>query len=155
MFCLLAIGGARDWAATEAIELQELDDHHIFPRNYLTKRGFDANRDKAAINSIVNRTLISHATNKLISDTAPAHYLKDHKVFPRPPEVLLPAHFVDAVGLRAMQEGEPSLAAEAAKAAYERFAVAREAAIVSEIRRACGVTVRDVAPEVAEALDDE
>jgi hypothetical protein len=54
-----------------------------------------------------------------------------------------------------MQEGEPSLAAEEAKAAYERFAVAREAAIVSEIRRMCGVTVSDVAPEAAEALDDE
>ena len=30
-FCLLAIGGARDRAATEAIELQKLEDHHIFP----------------------------------------------------------------------------------------------------------------------------
>jgi hypothetical protein len=73
VFCLLAIGEPRDWAAAEAIELQKLEDHHIFPRNYLTRRGFDANRDKAAINSIVNRTLISDATNKLISDTAPAH----------------------------------------------------------------------------------
>lgn len=154
VFCLLAIGGARDWAAAEAIELQKLEDHHIFPRNYLTRRGLDANRDKAVINSIVNRTLISDSTNKLISDTAPADYIADIRVFPRPPEVLVPAHFIDKNGLSAMQQGTASLGPKELRATYERFSEAREASIVLEIRRACGVTLSTVGPEAAAALDD-
>jgi hypothetical protein len=155
VFCLLAINGARDWAAAETIELQKLEDHHIFPQGYLTKRGFDANRDKTAINSIVNRTLISDATNKLISDTAPAAYLADERVFPRPPDMLLQAHFVAADSLVAMSAANGELDAAELRITYDQFGAAREASIVQHIRQACGVEATGVPPEVAAALDDE
>jgi hypothetical protein len=154
VFCLLAIGGARDWAAAETIELQKLEDHHLFPRNYLTTRGLDSARDKTIINSIVNRTLISDATNKLISNKAPAEYLSDARVFPRSPETLLPAHFVDAAALTLMRDATKSMSGESLKDIYRRFSDARETAIISAIRRACGVT-ETATPPSAELLDDE
>ena len=39
VFCLLGLRGARDWRRREAIQLQELQDHHIFPQAYLKRRG--------------------------------------------------------------------------------------------------------------------
>lgn len=75
VFCLLAIRGARDWKLGEAIELQKLEDHHIFPQAYLKRHGYRSKQDKTAINSIVNRTLLSESTNRTIQDRAPAEYL--------------------------------------------------------------------------------
>jgi hypothetical protein len=75
VFCLLAIRGARDWKLGEAIELQKLEDHHIFPQAYLKRHGYRPKQDKIAINSIVNRTLLSESTNRTIQDRAPAEYL--------------------------------------------------------------------------------
>lgn len=155
VFCLLAIGGARDWAAAESIELQKLEDHHIFPRSYLTKRGFDANRDKTAINSVVNRTLISDTTNKLISDKAPADYLSDRRVFSRPVDILLPAHFVDGPSQGAMEAATSPLGPSDVRTIFERFSAARETTIVAAIRRACGVAEGGARAEPEEALDDD
>jgi hypothetical protein len=155
VFCLLAINGARDWAAAEAIELQNLEDHHIFAQSFLGKRGFDPKRDKTAINSIVNRTLISDATNKTISNKAPADYVVDSRVFPRPAETLLAAHFIDAAALSAMRAATSQLKGQGLREEYERFSTAREAAIVAEIRRACGVTVGDASAVEVDELDDE
>lgn len=155
VFCLLAINGARDWAAAEAIELQKLEDHHIFPQSYLGKRGFDPKRDKTAINSIVNRTLISDATNKIISDKAPAGYVVDARVFPQPAADLVGAHFIDAAGLASMMAASADTEGSALREEYERFSLAREGAIVSEIRRACGVAKSAAPPADESDLDDE
>ncbi len=72
VFCLMALEKARDWRLAETIELQELQDHHIFPRAYLSEHGID---HRATVNSVVNRTLICGKTNGMIKDKAPADYV--------------------------------------------------------------------------------
>src|SRR6266850_584189 len=73
VFCLLAIRGARDWRRGEAIQLQDLQDHHIFPKAFLSRHGLT---ERSTVNSLVNRTLISDETNLKIRDQAPADYIK-------------------------------------------------------------------------------
>jgi len=94
IFCLLALNGARDWQHGESIHLQRLQDHHIFPKNHLKKHGITA---RIIVNSIINRTLISDETNRLISDSAPAAYIANPNAIPRETVAeVLDAHFLDA-----------------------------------------------------------
>jgi hypothetical protein len=79
VFCLLGLRNARDWRRGENIQLQNLEDHHIFPRSYLKRQGIDNRRQ---VNSIVNRTLISDETNNKIKAKAPAGYLASPDIFP-------------------------------------------------------------------------
>jgi len=139
IFCLLASGGARDWAAVETIALQTLEDHHIFAQNYLTTHGLDPKRDKTLINSIVNRTLIAGSTNKRISDKAPSDYLLDLAVFPTNPVTILNAHFITPEGVEAMRLATDNLDPEMTRAVFQKFSELREADIVRRIREVCGV----------------
>ena len=50
-----------------------VDKHHIFPKNYLEKIGFDSDRDR---NQIANFTYLDYQTNIDISDTPPMEYVK-------------------------------------------------------------------------------
>jgi hypothetical protein len=98
VFCLLALRGARDWRRGESIQLQELQDHHIFPRDYLRTHGLDK-----GVNSIVNRTLISDETNGKIKNKAPAEYLASKEIFPSgPKDSLLSDHFIEPDAIEAM-----------------------------------------------------
>ena len=155
VFCLLALNGARDWSAGEDIALQKLQDHHVFPRSFLLKRGFDAKTDKTAINSIVNRTLISDTTNLRISDSAPAKYLGDSKVFPNGAAQVLLAHFVDEGCHEAMRAATETANHEVVRAVFETFRTARERVIVETIRNACGVRANQVRSSDMESIEDE
>jgi hypothetical protein len=136
VFCLLALRGARDWRRGESIQLQELQDHHIFPRDYLKTHGLDK-----GVNSIVNRTLISDETNGKIKNKAPAEYLASKEIFPSgPKDSLLSAHFLGFDAVKAMQRGTADLSDEELSVVYEDFCRAREQAIVAEIRRLCVLT---------------
>lgn len=140
VFCLLAKRGARDWKLGEHIELQSLQDHHIFPKDYLKRHGIAAS-DRA--NTVVNRTLIADKTNNLIRAKAPADYLQDSAIFSEAPSCLLPAHFVDATAINALEQAEEDQSEDGkriALAAYEDFLNAREALIIAAIRDACGVS---------------
>lgn len=53
-----------------------IDRHHIFPKNYLAKKGYDNDRDR---NQIANFTYLDYATNIDISDDAPMDYVKRYK----------------------------------------------------------------------------
>lgn len=145
VFCLLALGGARDWARGESIQLQELQDHHVFPRAYLRRHGIET---RWRVNSIANRTLISDQTNKLILDKAPAEYLKSPAVFPGGADgALLAPHFLDGEALDVMAEAAEGLPEADAADFYEWFCRARERRIVEEIRRVCGVDTSGAAKE--------
>jgi hypothetical protein len=136
VFCLLALRGARDWRRGESIQLQELQDHHIFPRDYLKTHGVDK-----GVNSIVNRTLISDETNGKIKNKAPAEYLASKEIFPSgPKDSLLSSHFLESDAVQAMQRGTATLSDAELSIVYEDFCRAREQAIVAEIRRLCGIT---------------
>ncbi len=153
VFCLLALRGARDWRRHEAIQLQELQDHHIFPQAYLKRHGITK---KADLNTIANRTLISDETNGKIKDKAPASYLHDTEIFPSgTSEGLLAPHFVEPAILELAEEASESLADEEAAELFDRFVRAREQAIIAEIRRVCGIElVAATAPAEDEPVDE-
>jgi hypothetical protein len=138
LFCLLALRNARDWRRDEDIRLQELQDHHIFPQAYLKRH--EVTR-RVQVNSIANRTLISDQTNGKIRAKAPSVYLADTAVFPSGAGVeLLEPHFIgDKTRALLEQAGETATDEEVADL-YERFLQAREAAMIEEIRKACGIT---------------
>jgi hypothetical protein len=163
VFCLLALRHAQDWRRRENIQLQQLQDHHVFPQADLRRHGLTRRAD---VNTIANRTLISDETNGLIKDTAPAEYLVGTNVFPVGPQpALLQPHFIgdDAVAL--MRDATESLSDESCRTLYEQFMRAREEAIIREIRRVCEVSqgsvqqptdlaADEVAADVIEAPDE-
>lgn len=52
-----------------------LEDHHIFPREYLRK--YDKDAEEKNIDCVVNRTLIPKITNIKIGDKKPSVYLNE------------------------------------------------------------------------------
>lgn len=53
-----------------------VDKHHIFPKHYLEKIGYDNDRDR---NQIANFTYLDYTTNIDISDEAPAEYVSRYR----------------------------------------------------------------------------
>jgi hypothetical protein len=74
IFNLLILNEARDWYTSDLPEYETLDDHHIVPHSWGKKYvGND-------INSILNKTPLSPATNRnVISDRMPHDYLLEMK----------------------------------------------------------------------------
>jgi hypothetical protein len=74
IFNLLILNEARDWYTSDLPEYETLDDHHIVPHSWGKKNvGND-------INSILNKTPLSPATNRhVISDRMPHDYLAEMK----------------------------------------------------------------------------
>jgi hypothetical protein len=137
IFCLLALRSARDWRRGEDIRLQELQDHHIFPRAYLKRHGITKRVD---VNTIANRTLISDETNGKIKDKAPADYISDADIFPAGAQhELLEPHFLGEPLVGLLVDAAEGLPNENAAELYERFLRGRQAALIEEIRRACGI----------------
>lgn len=159
VFCLLALRHAQDWRRREDIQLQQLHDHHIFPQAYLRRHGMSR---RTEVNTIANRTLISDDTNARIKDRAPAGYVCDPDLFPKgaDPE-LLGRHFIESEAFGRMQDASEDGSSEVVQAAYEDFVRLREAAIVREIRHACGIAepigvgFGDMPPEELAADADE
>lgn len=54
-----------------------LEDHHIFPKNYIKKKFKDDLEAQDKMSSAINRTLIPKISNIIISDKAPSKYLKE------------------------------------------------------------------------------
>jgi len=143
LFCLLALRHARDWRRGEDIRLQDLQDHHIFPQAYLKRHKITR---RVQVNTIANRTLISDQTNGKIKDKAPSAYLDDTAVFPLgASDDLLCPHFIDDKTRGFMEKAGEKATDEEVADLYEHFLQAREAAMINEIRKACGIT-----PEMAE-----
>ena len=142
VFSLLAIRNARDWIRGEDIQLQALQDHHIYPQAFLRRHEITKRVD---VNSIANRTLISDETNGRISDKAPAEYLDE--IFPpeRSRDLLHP-HFIDGVALETMEATQEELDNLEVGRLFEQFLAEREALIIEEIRRVCGVRLIEGAP---------
>jgi hypothetical protein len=137
VFCLLALRNARDWRRGEDIRLRELQDHHIFPQASLKRHKITKRVD---VNTIANRTLISDETNGKIKDKAPAAYLRDPSIFPSGARLdLLGPHFIDDTTLPMLLAALEELPDAESAALYGKFLQAREAAMIEEIRRACGI----------------
>ena len=139
VFCLLALNGARDWRRNEALTLQKLEDHHIFPRAYLKRAGITR---RTLVNTVLNRTLISDETNRLIRDKSPSEYTAWDKVFPSgASEKVLAPHFLGGAAKDDLTSADDTLSPEAVGDVYDHFLAEREALILAEIRVRCGVTL--------------
>jgi hypothetical protein len=137
IFCLLAMRNARDWKRGESIQLQELQDHHIFPKAYLKRKGLT---EKVPVNTILNRTLISDETNGKIKDKAPAEYIASSNIFPSGANAgLLLPHFINEKSINVMKRAGEADSNENVMTAYEEFRKGREAEIIAEIRKVCGL----------------
>lgn len=74
---------ARDWfdgqvLYNEAVgKSNGLESHHIFPKAFLRKVGWDPNADRRLINSLANRAFLTSNANKKVSASAPSEYLKE------------------------------------------------------------------------------
>lgn len=145
IFCLLALRRARDWRRGESIQLQELEDHHIFPQAYLRRYNIVK---KVRVNSIVNRTLISNETNNKIKDKAPADYIASADIFPSgASNGLLEPHFLTSYAVDAMKAASDGLSNDLLEELYDGFLKERESAIITEIRNVCGINSREDATE--------
>jgi hypothetical protein len=76
---LLMSEGARDFhngqrLTPDYVAQRDVDDHHVFPTSFLAKSNATAEQ-RAAADTILNRTLIDKKTNITILDRAPHEYL--------------------------------------------------------------------------------
>lgn len=73
-------GGLLNWNNDAKLSLNSvLEDHHIFPKNYLQK-ALTSEAEKDLIDCVANRTLIPKIQNIKISDQTPSEYLDEIKV---------------------------------------------------------------------------
>lgn len=70
--------GLMDWNNSSRLSLgSKLEDHHIFPKQYLKENYPNDENIYPFIDSVVNRTLIPKLTNIRIGKKAPSQYLKE------------------------------------------------------------------------------
>jgi len=87
-------GGLIDWKNSSNLNFNsKLEDHHIFPKEYLKTKFADL--ASSSIDSVINRTLIPKITNIKIGKKAPSTYLKELKIFNPDLEKSLTNHFID------------------------------------------------------------
>ena len=122
-----------------AYKSENIDIHHIFPRDYCEK----SNLPRAKWNSIVNKTPISYSTNREIGGVAPSEYIskieKKRKVSSADLDLFFESHWLVPNLLRSD--------------AFDQFIVARAKALLDAIQNATGKTItgRD-SEEVIEAF---
>jgi hypothetical protein len=78
--CLVLRNGARDFHSNQLISgdliiEKSIDDHHIFPDDYL--KTHVAGASQRSRDCVLNRTLIDRATNIRISNRAPSEYMSE------------------------------------------------------------------------------
>ena len=79
---------------------ENIDIHHVFPRDYCEKQGYD----KAKWNSVINKTPITYSTNREIGGVAPSVYLSkienSGKVTTPDLEKYISTHWIDVACCR-------------------------------------------------------
>ncbi len=135
VFNLLFRNGARDFYEKDGINysLEQLDDHHIFPRRFLEKKGVNVEKD-----IILNRTLILSSTNRRISGRAPATYIqKMVEIHDSEEDVkrVLRKHFINGEMFEILMDVTEDLTSEEVKEKFDRFISLREVLIKGEIGR--------------------
>jgi hypothetical protein len=134
VFNLLFANDAKDFYADDKIKFSrhELDDHHIFPRHYMEKKGVKENQ-----NSILNKTLIHDDTNRSISKKSPATYLKimleklgsEKKVLD-----VLEKHFIDKEMYKVLCKMDEQTPNKDVQSGYSTFLKMRETKIKEKIK---------------------
>lgn len=70
---LIITNGAKNFYEDASLTLNNLEDHHIVPKEFCERIGIKSDK----YNSILNRTLIYDSTNNNIKNNAPAEYIKN------------------------------------------------------------------------------
>lgn len=151
IYALLMAEGCKDWLYDHDITLANhhqlaVDIHHIFPKAWCNANGIDDLRRE----SIVNKTAISAATNRIIGWKKPSSYIKQ----------LAEKAGVPEASIRARIEGHQISFEYLASDDFDAFFDARRRALLGLIGRAMGKEIADIAggqPMTAEdyELDDE
>lgn len=131
-------------AKIQELDVEEIDIHHIFPRDWCEKNGIK----RAVYNTVVNKTPISYKANRMIGGLAPSIYLSKLQAHPHVQltnaqmNTIVESHFIDATALRADD--------------FEGFYKARKAALVKLVERAMGkaAAVGTGGSELGEAAED-
>ena len=102
---LLIRNGCLDFLTGSSIENKvssdsDIDIHHIFPKDWCKRKGIKSN----IFNSIVNKTVLSRATNQSIGGPAPSKYLpkiKEANIDKAKMNKILTSHLISADALQA------------------------------------------------------
>jgi len=89
--------GLKDWKSTTNISFNDdkLDDHHIFPQNYVKKTFKEDCDEYELLNCVANRTLIPKTLDIQISDKMPSKYLNEIKTINPKLNESLENHLID------------------------------------------------------------
>ena len=144
VFNLIMMNNPLDFFEPENIACNELNDHHIFPRNFLKDIGAESD-------IVLNRTLIFDKTNKIISNNSPADYLKEMIESQKKNKniscndaenevkKILEKHFINEEMFEIMRETSKNLPNEKIKKNFEKFIDMREKLIVVKIKTLIGL----------------
>lgn len=130
--CLILGSGARDFHTRAVITSrlmteQGIDDHHVFPDDFLYKKGVGPTRLR---DCVLNRTLIDRATNQMINNRPPSKYLADIRKTPGfPLDEVLASHCLPVGSMSPLWSDD-----------YEAFLMWRQERLWKEIQRATGLS---------------
>jgi hypothetical protein len=133
--------GARDFHTQAVItgnlmNEQGIDDHHVFPDDFLLKKGVTLARTR---DCVLNRTLIDRTTNQMISNRAPSDYMTEIQQTPGFPfDAVLTSHSLPTGNASPIWSDD-----------YDAFLTWRQERLWQEIQRVTGV-VEAADLEVAE-----
>lgn len=133
MCLVLASGtGARDFHTRSVItgklmDEEGIDDHHVFPDDFLKKKGVSLARLR---DCVLNRTLIDRTTNQMISSRGPSDYMAEMRgTAGFPLEAVLASHCLPG------GDGSPLWTDD-----YDAFLACRQDLLWSEIQHVTGLT---------------
>lgn len=133
--CLVLSNGARDFHShapinQQLIVEQQIDDHHIFPKAFLSPTGALPLPGATHVNSVLNRTLIDRSTNRRIGARAPSDYLAEMASTPGfPLELVLSSHHLPVEADSALMQDR-----------FEDFLDWRQGRLHDEVLKATGWT---------------
>lgn len=152
LHAVLLRDGALDFRSGEPIDVQmyfdnQIDIHHIFPRDWCIKQG----KDRKYYDSVVNKTPLSARTNRIAGGKSPGNYIELLQqragIEESRMDEILESHLIYPLALRLDD--------------FEEFFRARERDILERIERAMGKSIiRDMAvvedvPEMDTDEDEE
>lgn len=132
---LLMLNGAQDFGTFHSIDINQVDDHHIFPESKLKSGAFGTEYSSTARNRILNRTLIQYRNNRFkYRDRVPSDYvsemIEEHDDGESGVRRVLEKHFINKDGFDALLEDN-----------FDRFCAARESEIQAEIENRIGTSI--------------
>ena len=144
VFNLIMMNNPLDFFEPENIAYNDLNDHHIFPRNFLKDIGVESD-------IVLNRTLIFDKTNKIISNKSPSDYLEDmirgqmsqknitYQYGENKVKKILEKHFINEEMFEIMRKTSKNLPKDEVKKNFEMFVDMREKLIVDRINKLVGL----------------